>query len=263
MKPKEIRRTLAALLIIAATSGPGLAHAQEEAARPVNLSNAEFEALYRARQDSARMRFTEADVYFVTGMISHHAQALVMSELAPTHGASPSVETLAARIINAQQDEIALMQRWLEDRGQPVPQVKIDGLILTIEMSAPAGDDGHDAHLAHDAAAAPAADKALTGHDAAGDHGHHMPGMLTQEQLEELAAAFGPEFDRLFLTYMIQHHAGAVTMVHDLFSVDGAGQDGAVFKLASDIQVDQITEIERMTQMLDAAAEPTGSDAGR
>ena len=248
MTALHTRRTLAALLIIAATSGPGLAHAQEEEAKPASLSQAEFEALYRARQDSARMRFTEADVAFVTGMISHHAQALVMSELAPTHGASPSVETLAARIINAQQDEIALMQRWLEDRGQPVPQVKIDGLILTIEMSAPAGDEGRDAHQAH---------------DAAGAHEHHMPGMLTQEQLEELAAAFGPQFDRVFLTYMIQHHAGAVTMVHDLFAVDGAGQDGAVFKLASDIQVDQITEIERMTQMLDAAAEPTGSDAGR
>ncbi len=245
MKPTETRRTLVALLIIAATSGPGLAHAQEEEAKPASLSQAEFEALYRARQDSARMRFTEADVAFVTGMISHHSQALVMSELAPTHGASPSVETLAARIINAQQDEIALMQRWLEDRGQPVPQVKIDGLILTIEMSAPAGDEGHDANMAH---------------DAAGSHEHHMPGMLTQEQLEELAAAFGPQFDHLFLTYMIQHHAGAVTMVHDLFAVDGAGQDGAVFKLASDIQVDQITEIERMTQMLDAMAE---QDAGR
>jgi len=264
MKPLETRRTLAALLIIAATSGPGLAHAQEEAAKPAkpaSLSQAEFEALYRARQDSARMRFTAADVYFVTGMISHHAQALVMSELAPTHGASPSVETLAARIINAQRDEIALMQRWLEDRGQPVPRVKIDGLILTIDMSAPAGDEVHDTHQADAARAAPAADKALTGHDAHGAHEHHMPGMLTQEQLEELAAAFGPEFDRLFLTYMIQHHAGAVTMVHDLFAIDGAGQDGAVFKLASDIQVDQITEIERMTQMLDAAAEPTGSDA--
>jgi len=248
MKPKETRRTLAALLIIAATSGPGLAHAQEAGAmpaRPASLSNAEFKALYLARQDSARMRFTEADVYFVTGMISHHAQALVMSELAPTHGASPSVETLAARIINAQRDEIALMQRWLEDRGQPVPQVKIDGLILTIEMSAPTGNEGHDAQMVH---------------DAAGAHEHHLPGMLTQEQLEELAAAFGPQFDHLFLTYMIQHHAGAVTRVHDLFSVDGAGQDGVVFKLASDIQVDQITEIERMTQMVDAMAE---QDAGR
>ncbi|MCK5448448.1 MAG: DUF305 domain-containing protein, partial [Gemmatimonadetes bacterium] len=121
MKPIQKRRTLAALLIIAATNGPELAHAQEEGAEPASLSSAEFEALYRARQDSARMHFTEADVEFVTGMISHHAQALVMSELAPTNGAKQSVETLAARIINAQRDEIALMQRWLEDRGQPVP----------------------------------------------------------------------------------------------------------------------------------------------
>jgi len=230
------------MLFFAGMSGPDHSQAQEEGVQPATLSNAEIEALYRARQDSARMRFTEADVEFVTGMISHHAQALVMSELAPTHGASPSVETLAARIINSQRDEIALMQRWLEDRGQPVPQVKIDGLNLTIESDAAAGDAGHDAHVA----------------DAA--HQHHMPGMLTREQLSELAAAFGPQFDRLFLTYMIQHHGGAVTMVDDLFAVDGAGQDGAVFKLAADVQVDQITEIERMAQMLDAMAEP---DAGR
>jgi uncharacterized protein (DUF305 family) len=161
------------------------------------------------------MHFTDADVDFVTGMISHHAQALIMSELAPTHGASQSVQTLAARIINAQRDEIALMQRWLADRGQPVPQVKIDGLNLMIDMKAPAAD-----HAMHDMAE------------------HHMPGMLTRAQLEELAAAFGPEFDRLFLTYMIGHHAGAVTMVDDLFAVDGTGQDAAVFKLASDVQVD-------------------------
>ena len=243
-----MRRVAAAMLVFAGMSGPGIANAQDEAARPASLSNAEIEALYWARQDSARMRFTEADVAFVTGMISHHAQALIMSELAPSHGASPSVETLAARIINAQQDEIALMQRWLADRGQPVPGVKIDGLKLTIEMGAPAGEAGQDTHMAHGADAA---------------HEHHMPGMLTQDQLEELAGAFGPEFDRLFLTYMIGHHAGAVTMVDDLFSVDGAGQDAAVFKLASDVQVDQITEIERMTQMLDAMAEPTGSDSGR
>ena len=218
---------------------------------PASLSNAEIEALYRARQDSARMRFTEADVAFVTGMISHHAQALIMSELAPSHGASPSVETLAARIINAQTDEIALMQRWLADRGQPVPQVKIDGLNLTIEMSEPAGAAGHDEHM----------EMADMAHDAGGAHEHHMPGMLTQEQLEELASAFGPEFDRLFLTYMIGHHAGAVTMVDELFAVDGTGQDEAVFKLASDVQVDQITEINRMSQMLDAMADSDGSDS--
>ncbi len=99
-----MRRVAAAMLVFAGMSGPGIANAQDEAARAASLSNAEIEALYWARQDSARMRFTEADVAFVTGMISHHAQALIMSELAPSHGASPSVETLAARIINAQQD---------------------------------------------------------------------------------------------------------------------------------------------------------------
>jgi uncharacterized protein (DUF305 family) len=78
----------------------------------------------------------------------------------------------------------------------------------------------------------------------------HMPGMLTPEQLAELVAARGGQFDRTFLAYMIQHHRGAVTMVHDLFATDGAAQDEAVFKLASDIQVDQTTEIARMESML-------------
>jgi uncharacterized protein (DUF305 family) len=163
------------------------------------------------------------------------------------------MQTLTARIINAQQDEIALMQKWLRDRGQPVPEVHIDGLNLTIVTG---GREGHAAgeNAAHDA------------HDPDGDHAAHMPGMLTQDQLEELDRAHGEAFDRLFLTYMIQHHTGAVTMVDDLFSVDGTGQDEAVFKLASDIQVDQLTEIARMELMLTALteqAELTEQDAGR
>ena len=192
---------------------------------PSNRPPDDLEAIYRARQDSARMRFTKADVDFMTGMIAHHAQALVMSALAPTNGASPSVQTLCARIINAQQDEIASMRQWLRDRGQPVPQVHINGLDLMIH--------------------------------GVGEHHMHMPGMLTRDQLEELDAARGAEFDRLFLTYMIQHHKGAVTMVHGLFGTDGAAQDEEAFKLASDIQVDQLTEIERMEQML-AALAPDG-----
>ena len=84
-----------------------------------------------------------------------------------------------------------------------------------------------------------------------------MPGMLTPEQMRELDAARGREFDRLFLTDMIQHHRGAVTMVHDLFATDGAAQDEQAFKLASDIQVDQTTEIARMERMLaELSAEP-------
>lgn len=184
-------------------------------------SSEDLEALFWQRQEEARTRFVQADVDFMTGMIGHHAQALIMSRLAPENGASPAVQTLCARIINAQQDEIAAMQRWLRDRDQPVPMVHIDGLNLMIHG---AGDHHHD-HT-------------------------NMPGMLSDEQLHELAAARGNDFDRLFLTYMIQHHSGAITMVEELFSVDGAGQDEASFKLASDINVDQITEIARMELML-------------
>ena len=109
------------------------------------------------------------------------------------------------------------MQRWLRDRGQTVPEVEIDGTTLMV----------HGA-----------------------EHAMHMPGMLTPAQMKELEGASGAAFDRLFLTYMIQHHRGAVTMVHDLFATDGAGQDEQVFKLASDVQVDQLTEIARMERML-------------
>ncbi len=245
MTATQLRRPAAALLVLALTSGTRAAHAQDVGATTPALSHAEIEALYHARQDSARMRFTPADVAFVTGMISHHAQALIMSELAPANGASPTVQTLAARIINSQTDEIALMQRWLSDRGQPVPQVKIDGLELEVDPGVSAGGAPRDAHMEHGAA------------------DHRMPGMLTREQLEELAGAFGPEFDRLFLAYMIGHHTGAVTMVDDLFAVDGTGQDEAVFKLASDVQVDQITEINRMRQMLEAMDGPDETGPGR
>ena len=213
-------------MIMAACSGPARLtdsaspDPMEERTETAPSETAELEALYEERIKSARMRFTDADVDFMTGMIAHHAQALVMSDLAPKNGASPSVQTLASRIINAQNDEIATMQQWLKDRDQPVPEVHIMGTNLMVH--------------------------------GAGDHHMHMPGMLTQAQLDELAEARDTEFDRLFLTYMIDHHAGAVTMVHKLFSTDGAGQDEAAFKLASDVQVDQITEINRMKLMLDA-----------
>lgn len=181
------------------------------------MSMAELEALYRARQDSVLMRVSEADVRFMTGMIGHHAQALVMSGFAPANEAGPQIRILTARIINAQTDEIAYMQQWLSERGRPIPEV-----------------DG-------------------TGHMA--QH-MQMPGMLSAQQLERLEDARGVEFDRLFLTYMIQHHEGAVTMVHELFAIDGAALDDLAFKLASDIQVDQITEVARMQSMLDALPAP-------
>lgn len=191
-------------------------------------STSELEQLYWARQDSARMSFTEADVSFMTGMITHHAQAVVMSRLASSHGASEQVQTLAARIINSQQDEIDLMQRWLRERDQPVPQIEMDGTKLTV--------NGESVH------------------------GMPMAGILTEEQIHELDAARGAEFDRLFLDYMIEHHSGAVTMVDTLFSTDGAAQDGAAFKLASDIHAAQKTEIARMERMLE---DRTGASRNR
>ncbi|HYD53584.1 MAG TPA: DUF305 domain-containing protein, partial [Gemmatimonadaceae bacterium] len=134
-----------------------------------------------AQPVSAQARpVNEADVRFMTDMIGHHAQALVMAAMAEPNGASPSIRTLAARITNAQQDEIRLMQTWLRDRGQPVPEVSASGAMV------------------------------MAGHE----HAHHlMPGMLTAEQLAELRAARGVEFDKRFLNFMIQHHRGATDMV--------------------------------------------------
>jgi uncharacterized protein (DUF305 family) len=180
---------------------------------------AELEAIYQARTDSAYRDVSQADVRFMTGMIGHHGQALVMAAFAPSHGASPSVQTLCSRILNAQKDEIATMQQWLRDRGQPVPEIQITGAHMMVHGP---------------------------------EYTMHMPGMLSPEQLEELDAARGPEFDRLFLKYMIQHHSGAVTMVHELMNTDGAAQDNLAFKIASDIQVDQTTEIARMELMLES-----------
>jgi uncharacterized protein (DUF305 family) len=161
--------------------------------------------------------YTAADIHFMGGMISHHAQALVMAGWASSHGASPSVQTLADRIINAQNDEIATMQKWLRDRHQPVPEANPHGMMMNMNGMS---------------------------------HEMLMPGMLTESQLKQLDEARGKEFDRLFLTFMIQHHRGAVTMVNDLFATYGAAQDITVFKMASDVSADQTTEIERMQKML-------------
>lgn len=201
----------------AAAAGPSAATGRVAAGDSAEL--AELEALYLARADSVRMRYAEADVHFMQGMIAHHAQALVMSGLAPSRAGSDALQTLAARTINAQNDEIETMQTWLGERGETMPDIEISGTRLTVGGVMDMGS---------------------------------MPGMLTEEQMGELEAARGEEFDRLFLTYMIQHHSGAVTMVHELFATDGAALDDTVFKIASDIQVDQTTEINRMELMLEA-----------
>ena len=140
------------------------------------------------------------------GMIGHHAQALVMSDLAPERAGSEELRVLAARTISSQEDEIASMRAWLVEREQAVPEIRIDGIELAIHG------------VSHDPTS--------------------MPGMLSPDQMRDLEAARGSDFDRLFLTLMIQHHSGAVDMVHDLFATDGAALDDAVFAIASNIQVD-------------------------
>jgi uncharacterized protein (DUF305 family) len=238
----------AALGALAAISVTGVARAQQPAATgQAALTADQFESLYRARTDSALARFTPADVGFFTGMIHHHAQAIVMSALAPTHGASPEVQRLAARITRSQEEEIARMQKWLADRGQPVPQVHFDGLDVVVEMETPENAAGHAAHRPGQHAMATGGG-AHAGMDSMEDG--LMPGMLTRAQMEALDRASGREFDRLYLAGMMHHHGGAVTMVRDLFATDGAAQDGRTFKVASDIQVDQTTEIARMQRML-------------
>ena len=216
---RSVPRLIAAGLLVAgavagcggaarAPSEPGVA---PEARTPTTAAGP-------ARTDVGRRPPTAADVHFMTGMIHHHAQALLIAGWAPTHGASQAVRILCERIIVGQQDEIDLMQRWLRDWREPVP----------------AADPSH--------AGMP------------GMHHPMMPGMLTAEQLAQLDAARGADFDRLFLTFMIQHHEGALTMVQQLLGAPGAARDDNVFKFVSDMNADQTTEIDRMHTMLAALA---------
>lgn len=207
------RLATAGMLGVAALAAAG---AQDRSAAAAKSDQA---AVAKARADSARYPYTKADVDFMSGMIHHHSQAIVMAEWAPSHGASSAVKTLCGRIINAQTDEIALMSQWLRDRRQSVPTPSPNGMKMTMNGM---------------------------------EHSMLMPGMLSAEQMKQLDAARGTEFDRLFLTFMVQHHRGAVSMVTDLFATYGAGQDELVFKFASDVNVDQSTEIARMEKMLAA-----------
>jgi uncharacterized protein (DUF305 family) len=177
----------------------------------------------QAAADSGRPPYTRADVTFMQGMIAHHQQAIEMAALAPTNGARGDVRILAERIDVAQKDEIDYMTRWLRERGESVPS----------------------SHAGHAMAG-----QTMPGHDMAGMSGTLMPGMLTPEQMAELRAAKGSEFDRLFLTFMIQHHQGAMTMVQELFSTPGAGQEINVWRFAADVEADQGSEIDRMRTML-------------
>jgi uncharacterized protein (DUF305 family) len=159
--------------------------------------------------DLSKVGHTPADVKFMQGMIGHHAQAVEMVALIADRTASEDLKRLGLRIQVSQEDEMNMMRKWLEVRGEKIP----------------------------------------------GPHAHHepggfMPGMLTSEEMAQLAAAKGKEFDRLFLQGMIKHHGGALMMVDDLFKSPGAGQEGDIFAFASDVDADQRMEMERMYMML-------------
>lgn len=158
------------------------------------------------------------------GMIAHHAQAVEMTALVPDRAARADVRLLAMRIAVSQEDEMELMRRWLENRGEAVPAL----------------DAGHGAHAHH------------------GDPGAGpdlMPGMLDAAGMARLRAATGPEFDRLFLEAMIAHHEGALVMVAELMATDGAGQEPELFQFASHVDSDQRIEIGRMRRMLEAGTD--------
>lgn len=160
-----------------------------------------------------------ADVHFMTGMVAHHAQAVKIASWAPSHGASPELQRLAERIVVGQRDEIGLMQLWLRDHGQPVPDSNATHMRMTMNG------------MTHDML---------------------MPGMLNDQDLAALDRARGREFDRLFLKAMIKHHEGALVMVEELTAAPGAALDELVFKFSSEVFADQTTEIVFMTKMLEA-----------
>jgi uncharacterized protein (DUF305 family) len=171
----------------------------------------------KPRPDLVTQPYNQADVDFVSGMIPHHAQAVIMAGWAPSHGASAAVQILCERQLVSQRDEIALMRTWLRDRGQRVPDATSTRHRMVMNGM---------------------------------EHDMLMPGMLSDDEMAQLDKARGPEWDKLFLKFMIKHHEGALKMVEDLFNSYGAAQGDDIYKLASDIQADQTAEIERMQKML-------------
>jgi uncharacterized protein (DUF305 family) len=152
-----------------------------------------------------------ADVRFMQRMVEHHAQALVMTALVPSRGGHNDVKLIAERIEISQRDEMAMMRRWLTERGETVPDPT-------------AGHQHHEGMVM-------------------------MPGMLAPVEMEQLRRATGLAFDRLFLRFMTRHHEGALTMVAEFFATPGAGQESEIFRFASDVDADQRAEIARLRSL--------------
>ncbi|HEX3878914.1 MAG TPA: DUF305 domain-containing protein, partial [Bryobacteraceae bacterium] len=174
-------------------------------------------SLTEAAVNSIHKTVAEPDVEFMQGMIMHHSQAVEMVALLRTRGKSPALRAFGERITISQSDEIGFMKRWLEARGKPTT--------MQMDHSHMSKEEMKNMNML-------------------------MPGMLTPEQMTALAKAKGSKFDHLFLTGMIQHHGGALTMVEDLFNTPGAAQDPVLFDFATDIENTQSAEIKIMRGML-------------
>jgi uncharacterized protein (DUF305 family) len=211
----------ALVVVIGSASHAALASSHDGVAGGARMEQSPTEG---ARPAAAQQPYSEADVKFMSGMIPHHAQAVLIAGWAASHGARSDVRILCERIVVAQRDEIAMMQGWLRDRGQKVPEANATHMRMSMNGM---------------------------------EHDMLMPGMLSDEQLAELDRARGPEFDRLFLAGMIKHHQGAITMVDELLASYGAAQDDVIFRFSTDVVADQSTEIERMEKMLAASGGQT------
>jgi len=227
---------LVALLGFAGVLSSAVAAQQNDSAKPVVVQPGAPGKPSKTLPPSTKATLpprSQADVEFMQGMIMHHAQAIGMTALIDSHTDNKDLHSLGARISRSQSDEIKFMQRWLAVRGESVsmPSQKMSGM-----------DHQHtDQHVNHDT-------------NMSRESMHLMPGMLTPEQMEALRKARAADFDRLFLTGMIQHHNGALTMVKDLFDTAGAGQDAELFNFATDVDTGQRAETRIMQEMLERNA---------
>ncbi len=217
-------RTLPSVLLFAAVcaAAPHSASAQQSA--PVVQPGAPGQPSKTLTGKDANLTLpppTAADIDFMQGMIMHHNQAVLMTSLIASHHASEDVKYIGAKISSSQTQEMEFMKQWLTVRGEPT------------DMAMPGMPD-MDMH---------------------GNAMPSMPGMLTPKQMDALTKASGPTFDHLFLTGMIQHHTGALTMVDQLFKKPGAGQDADLFNFATDVDNTQRAEIRIMESILEKTKE--------
>ncbi len=214
-----VKRTLLAASVSAVFFSAAALPQQTDPAKPVVVQPGAPGAPSKTLPSSTRAILpprSPADVEFMQGMILHHAQAVEMTAMIPSHTQNKDLRSLGARISSSQSDEINFMKRWLAARGESVPKAmpKMPGMDMPYETMV------------------------------------RMPGMLTPQQMEALQRAKGIAFDRLFLVGMIQHHNGALTMVKELFDTPGTGQDAELFNFATDADNSQRAEIRIMETML-------------